>query len=342
MTLSSLDVLNKTFSQKMRGYDRQEVDEFLDIVTKDYEEMAQKIKNQDREIKSMAERLSDFTNMKDSLNRSIIIAQETADNVKSQAESNATRIHREASQRAEQTLETSHREARKILRDTYDEARRLVNESDELKRGMRNYYQRVTMLIEGQLASIKSSDWEEILRPSPIYVGDTEEKLREIIEHTNQNFNPIDENGEAIQRQGEKAPETLDSFANALNGTPAPVEVQKNQPMSNFNPDSVGTRQEPRVENFEARLNGHLNNQEHPQVNSNFNSSPQTKEKMNAQHVSAQPINAQTSPEVQFDSQVHAAQEEARMTLEEAKKKVEDSTVKLGGNINFTTNNNKR
>ncbi|GAB2026669.1 DivIVA domain-containing protein [Lactovum odontotermitis] len=220
MPLNSLDIRNKNFNTRFRGYDRQEVDEFLEIVIRDYDEMTQKIKDNDRTIKSMQERLTDFDNMKDSLNRSILVAQDTADNVKAQAEANAERINRDASQRGDQILEATNREARQILQSTYDEARRLVNESDELKRGMRSYYQRITMLIEGQLANIKSSDWEETLKPSPIYVGDTEEKLREIIEHTNQNFFPINEKGEEIVREGEKAPETLESFAQALSSTP--------------------------------------------------------------------------------------------------------------------------
>ncbi|MFV0555954.1 MAG: DivIVA domain-containing protein [Lactovum sp.] len=331
MTLSSLDVVNKTFSQKMRGYDRQEVDEFLEIVIKDYEEMAQKIKNQEREIKSMNERLSDFTNMKESLNRSIIIAQETADNVKSQAEANATRIRQEASQRAEQTLEKTHREARKILRDTYDEARRLVNESDELKRGMRNYYQRTTMLIEGQLASIKSSDWEEILRPSPIYVGDTEEKLREIIEHTNQHFLPVNERGEVIQRSGEKSEETLDSFAQALNPNSQPVSQE--QELVSFKADSE-VKLEPIIENIENKMNS--------QDIANYRSQPHIKSNLNAQNNTPASVARTTSNQAINAQGVSAQQLNAQSHYQVAKENSADSTVNLGGTVNFSTNNNNR
>lgn len=234
MALNSLDVQNKTFNIKFRGYNRQEVDEFLEIVIRDYNEMAQRIKDQERDIKTMQVRLNDFDNMKETLNRSILVAQETADSVKLQAESNAERINRDAAQRGEQILNATHSEARQILQSTYDEARRLVHESDELKRGMRSYYQRITMLMEGQLANIKSSDWDEILKPSPIYVGDTEEKLREIIEHTSQNFMPINDKGEEIQRVGDRAPETLESFTNALNSE-----------TSNDSPDISSAIQEP-------------------------------------------------------------------------------------------------
>jgi cell division initiation protein len=232
MALNSLDVQNKTFNLQFRGYHKQEVDEFLQIIVNDYDEMSQKIKDNEREIKTLTERLRDFDNMKDSLNKSIIVAQDTADNMKNQAEADATRVIREGKQKSDLILDAAQREARQVLQSTYDEARRLVNESDGLKRGMRSYYQRITMLIEGQLANIKSTEWEETLKPSPIYVGDSEEKLREIIEHTNQAFSPINENGEEIENREGTAPETLETFANALNPqqeTPQSISPQQEE-----------------------------------------------------------------------------------------------------------------
>ena len=226
MALTSNDIQGIQFTGRFRGYDKQEVDKFLDDISADYEEMAKTINDQEKDIKAMKQRLEDFDNMKESLNRSILVAQETADNVKAQAEANSERILKDATQRRDQIMSATQREARHILQTTYDEARKLVNESDELKRGMRSYYQRITMLIEGQLANIKSSEWEETLKPSPVYVGDTEEKLREIIEHTGSTFPAIDEKGEEVEREGETAPETLESFEKALNPQPEAIPVE--------------------------------------------------------------------------------------------------------------------
>lgn len=52
MALNSLDVQNKTFNTQMRGYNKHEIEEFLDIVVRDYDEFAQKLK-----IKSVSLRL---------------------------------------------------------------------------------------------------------------------------------------------------------------------------------------------------------------------------------------------------------------------------------------------
>jgi len=42
MALTPLDIQNKSFQTKMRGYEKDEVDDFLDIVVRDYEEVVQK------------------------------------------------------------------------------------------------------------------------------------------------------------------------------------------------------------------------------------------------------------------------------------------------------------
>ena len=42
MALTPLDIQNKTFPTKMRGYNQDEVDDFLDLVVRDYEELTQR------------------------------------------------------------------------------------------------------------------------------------------------------------------------------------------------------------------------------------------------------------------------------------------------------------
>lgn len=182
MTLNSLDVQNKTFQTKMRGYNKADVDDFLDLIIRDYDTFAEKIKDQERELKSLRERVEYFEGMKESLNKSIVVAQSAADNLKEQAINEANGVTSEAGQKAQYILESAKKEAGGILNSASDDARRLVKETDELKRKMRIYHQRMMLMVEAQLEGIKSHEWEEILKPTATYIGDGEEKLKEIIE----------------------------------------------------------------------------------------------------------------------------------------------------------------
>ena len=182
MTLNSLDVQNKKFPTKMRGYNKADVDDFHDLIIRDYDTFAEKIKDQERELKSLRERVEYFEGMKESLNKSIVVAQSAADNLKEQAISEANGITSEAGQKAQYIFESAKKEACGILNSAYNDTRRLVKETDELKRKMRTYHQQMMLMVEAQLEDIKSHEWEEILKPTLTYVGDGEEKLKEIIE----------------------------------------------------------------------------------------------------------------------------------------------------------------
>ena len=182
MTLNSLDVQNKTFATKVRGYNKVDVDDFLDLIIRDYDEFAEKIKDQDRELKSLRERVESYEGMKDSLNKSIVVAQSAADNLKEHAINEANAITVEAGQKAQYILEAAKKEAGVILNSASDDARQLVKETEELKRKMRIYHQRMALMVESQLEGIKSHEWEEILKPTTTYIGDGVEKLKEIID----------------------------------------------------------------------------------------------------------------------------------------------------------------
>ncbi|MDU6444805.1 MAG: DivIVA domain-containing protein, partial [Streptococcus sp.] len=79
MALTALDIKDKTFKLKFRGYDEEEVNEFLDIVVDDYEDLVRSNHDKETHIKSLEERLSYFDEMKDSLSQSVLIAQDTAE-----------------------------------------------------------------------------------------------------------------------------------------------------------------------------------------------------------------------------------------------------------------------
>ena len=79
MALTALDIKDKTFKLKFRGYDEEEVNEFLDIVVDDYEDLVRRNHEQENRIKDLEDKLAYFDEMKESLSQSVILAQETAE-----------------------------------------------------------------------------------------------------------------------------------------------------------------------------------------------------------------------------------------------------------------------
>ena len=62
MSVTPLEIRDKVFSTKFRGYDKNQVDEFLDEILWDYEELIRYKNESEGYIKKLEESLSAFTN----------------------------------------------------------------------------------------------------------------------------------------------------------------------------------------------------------------------------------------------------------------------------------------
>ena len=181
MPITSLEIKDKTFSTRFRGFDPEEVDEFLDIVVRDYEDLVRSNHDKDLHIKSLEERLSYFDEMKDSLSQSVLIAQDTAERVKQAATERSNNIIQQAEQDAQRLLEEAKYKANEILRQATDNAKKVAIETEELKNKSRVFHQRLKSTIESQLAIVESSDWEDILRPTATYLQTSDEAFKEVV-----------------------------------------------------------------------------------------------------------------------------------------------------------------
>ena len=181
MTITSLEIKDKTFSTKFRGFDPEEVDEFLDIVVRDYETLVRSNYDKEQQIRNLEERLSYFDEMKDSLSQSVLIAQDTAERVKQAATERSHNIIHHAEQESQRLLDEAKYKANEILRQATDNAKKVAIETEELKNKSRVFHQRLKSTIESQLAIVDSSDWEEILRPTATYLQTSDEVFKEVV-----------------------------------------------------------------------------------------------------------------------------------------------------------------
>ncbi|MBG7806519.1 DivIVA domain-containing protein [Enterococcus faecium] len=207
MALTPLDIQNKTFPTKMRGYNQDEVDDFLDLVVRDYEELTQRNRELEKAVKHSEEKLEYFNELKDALNQSIIVAQDTADKVKTSAskesevivtsaQNKADELVANAETRAHQLTTDAEEKARKILTDATEKARQLATETEDLKKKTRVFHQRISLMLESQLEQVKSPEWDEILQPFSSYVTDSHEVIKEVLAKQLDNENDTDVNSD--------------------------------------------------------------------------------------------------------------------------------------------------
>ena len=239
MPITSLEIKDKTFSTRFRGFDQEEVDEFLDIVVRDYEDLVRSNHDKELHIKSLEERLSYFDEMKDSLSQSVLIAQDTAERVKQAASERSNNIIHQAEQDAQRLLEEAKYKANEILRHATDNAKKVAVETEELKNKSRVFHQRLKSTIESQLAIVESSDWEDILRPTATYLQTSDEAFKEVVSEVlgEPIPAPIEEEPIDMTRQFSQAEMAeLQARIEAANKELAEFEAQAKQEVENPTP----------------------------------------------------------------------------------------------------------
>ncbi|UII57338.1 DivIVA domain-containing protein [Cytobacillus spongiae] len=152
MPLTPLDIHNKEFSKGFRGYDEDEVNEFLDQVIKDYELVLREKKELETKLSDMNERLGHFSNIEETLNKSIVVAQEAAEEVKRNAQKEAKLIMKEAEKNAD-----------RIVNESLSKARKIALEIEDLKKQSKVFRTRFKMLIEAQLDLLNNDDWDHLM-----------------------------------------------------------------------------------------------------------------------------------------------------------------------------------
>ncbi|MCM3267357.1 DivIVA domain-containing protein [Paenibacillus elgii] len=153
MALTPLDIHNKEFSRSFRGYDEDQVNEFLDQVIKDYESLIRENKELQNQLAAIQERLDHFANIEETLSKTIIIAQEAADEVKNNSKKEAQLIIKEAEKNAD-----------RIINESLTKARKVSVEIEELKKQASIYRTRFRTLIEAQLELLSKEDWNSLDR----------------------------------------------------------------------------------------------------------------------------------------------------------------------------------
>lgn len=104
--ITPIDIQHKSFKKALQGYDRAEVDQFLDEIIETLEDDAQHIAALQAEINDLKERISHFKAMEESLQNTLVLAQRTADEVKASAHKEADLIKEQARIAAEREIAT--------------------------------------------------------------------------------------------------------------------------------------------------------------------------------------------------------------------------------------------
>ena len=143
--LTPLDIENKKFSkQMMNGYNVEEVDEFLDSLTVDYEKAYKQSTEYKERVEELEKDLKHYTNIESTLQNTLLMAQSAADEVRDLA-----------NKQAEQILKDAQAQAKESVNELEQEIVMKNKELDELKKQFDVYKAKMESLLISQLELLK-------------------------------------------------------------------------------------------------------------------------------------------------------------------------------------------
>ena len=135
----------RKFSTSLSGYNKIEVNNFVNEVTGEYESMLDKLKKQDEEIENLKKELVKYQNMENTLNRALVVAEDASNQIK-----------RVARDEAKGVIEDAKRNASRIVNDALLKADKIEQDAETLKRRVVIFKRRLKSVVDEQMEFIDS------------------------------------------------------------------------------------------------------------------------------------------------------------------------------------------
>ena len=139
----------RKFNTSFPGYSKSEVNSFVQNVTNEYESMLNKLKARDAEIEALKQELIHFKNIESTLNRALLIAEESSQNIK-----------KTSFEESKVIIADARKNASRIMNNALIKADKVEKEANALKMQVERYKDRYRTILERELDDLERFDIE--------------------------------------------------------------------------------------------------------------------------------------------------------------------------------------
>ena len=144
MKLTPLDIHHKEFRNSLRGYSPEEVDDFLDEVADEFERLFKENIDLSEKLEAASARVRAYADMERTLQNTMVAAQVSADDMRSRAEAEASRMVVDAESKAQE-----------IVSAALEDKQRSQAEYVRLKAAEEEFRARFRGMLEGYLGGVE-------------------------------------------------------------------------------------------------------------------------------------------------------------------------------------------
>ncbi len=141
--ITPLEIQNKEFRRSIRGYREDEVDEFLDKIIIDYEKLYKENMELKDKLEGAHHQLDQYKEIEETLKKTLVVAQNAAEDVRLNAQKESELIIQEAEAKAKE-----------IIAKANSDVENIRGEFEGIKNQMQIFKTRFKTLLQSQLDSI--------------------------------------------------------------------------------------------------------------------------------------------------------------------------------------------
>jgi cell division initiation protein len=156
MNITPLDIQQKRFHMGFRGYDRTEVDTFLDLVREDMELLLREVTELREFRQTFDERMRELNEREETVKNTMIMTQKLAEDLKENARKEAALIIKDAEVRSQQ-----------IVGRAQEEKVKLETDINELKRRKHHFLQDIKKVIQMHLELVSFEESGNEVKEEP-------------------------------------------------------------------------------------------------------------------------------------------------------------------------------
>ncbi|WP_411167944.1 DivIVA domain-containing protein [Clostridium sp. MB05] len=144
MKLTPMDISNKEFKKGFRGYDSEEVDEFINEIIENYEELYKENSRLKENLSRVNEKLEHYVKIENTIQNTLLLAQNAAEQARETSQRESDLIIKNANDVAQKVLDKAHNDVIEIN----DEYEKVKQEFIKFRAKFRNFMNAQTQTFD--------------------------------------------------------------------------------------------------------------------------------------------------------------------------------------------------
>lgn len=238
MKITPLEIRQKNFEKVFRGYDKDEVQAFLNSLSHEWERLLDEYKEIKIKLEATQNEVEKLRQVESSLFKTLKTAEDTGANMIEQANKAAELKMREAKMESEQTIMEANSRATSIIENAQKTSQQMLADMMDAIKSLENDYHRIESLRDSMLLELKNISADTMEKVEKFRQQKTrfnfEDHLQKAKDITRQASEQIDEEPESASRHEPEQPEP-----------PQPEPEKKEAQPVNLDPAQTSSHSQP-------------------------------------------------------------------------------------------------